>query len=95
MAALHIVAKSVAHLKHTRSHPTYWNIRATTLRATVNGLSFERRRILQEMYGVDGLLPDPDRPRDIRDPLNPDWSKKETDMTDERKLAFADGQHKS
>lgn len=95
MAALHIVAKSVAHLKHFRSDPAYWRTQATALRQTDYAMSLDRRRILENMYGLSGLVPDPGDPSDTYDPLNPDWSKKETDLTDEKSLDFGDAQHQS
>lgn len=48
---------------------------------------------MQEMYGVRNLLLDPDNPAETYDPLNPDWSKKATDLTDQKKLNLTNVQH--
>ncbi len=95
MAALHIVAKCITHLKRFRSEPNYWRNQATTLRRTDYAMSSDRRRILEEIYGLPSLLLDPDNPANTYDPLNPDWSKKVTDLTDEQKLDLASVQHQS
>ena len=92
MNAFYIVVETVAHLKRYRSDPTYWRNRSN-LRKTDYEFSLERRRILEDYYGINVLLPDPDDETDTFDPFNPDWSKKETDMTDEQKLNLSDVQH--
>ncbi len=94
MAALHIIVETIAFLKYFRSDPTYWKNK-TTLRRTDYELSFERRGILKSYYRLYSLLPDPDNNKDIYDPFNLDWSKKETDMTNERELALSEVRGKS
>jgi len=94
MAALHIIVETAAFLKYFRSDPTYWKNK-TTLRRTDYELSFERRGILKSYYRLYSLLPDPDNNKDIYDPFNLDWSKKETDMTNERELALSEVREKS
>ncbi len=93
MAALHIVAKSDAHLKRFRSDPTYWRVQTTTLRTTDHTMSFERRVIMDEMYGIPNVLPNPDDPADTYDPFDPDYLRKVTDLTDEHMLDMADVKH--
>ena len=98
MTALHLANHTDARLKMFRKDPTYWRNQRASLRYTDYRLSHERRRILRDHYGVEGLFPDtgleawdPNRKRAF-DPLNPTWEKKEIDMTEERKLNFAEVQ---
>lgn len=95
MAALHIVAKSVAHLKQFRSDPAYSKTQAKSLRPTDHAMFFDRRLIMETFYGFHGLVPDPDYSSDVLDPFNPNWSKKATDMTDEKKLLVQEVKEKS
>lgn len=101
MEALHIAAKATDHLKNYRKDPAYWKTQSN-LQQTDYRLSLERRKYLRDMYGFDDLVPDDsdeDKDNEIGkkryDPFNPDWSKKESDLTDEQKLTFSTTQHQS
>lgn len=100
MGALHIAAKATDHLEHYRKVPTYWK-NQSNLQQTDYKLSLERRRYLRDMYGYHDLVPDESDEEDggkkkqRYDPFNPDWSKKQTDLTDEQKLKFSDIQEKT
>lgn len=94
MAALQITAQTMAHLKHYRSDPMYWKMQVD-LKRTDYALSQERRLIAGYCHNFKDLLWDTDDERDIFDPLNPDWSKKPTDVTNEKKLDFSNVEDQS
>ena len=101
MGALHIAAKANNHLKHYRKDPAYWR-NQSRLQQTDYRLSLARRKYLRGLYGFDDLVPDDSdedsgdgKQKQRYDPFNPDWSKKETDLTDEQKLSFPSVQHQS
>ncbi|KAK4693426.1 hypothetical protein P7C71_g3979, partial [Lecanoromycetidae sp. Uapishka_2] len=96
--ALHLSAKADSHIKQFRLEPTYWRTQPKVLQKTDYHLSRERREYLYYRYHLD-LLHDPTDPDnkeyDGYDPLNPDWSKRITDLTAEQKLILANVQHQS
>ena len=94
MAALQIVTETIAHLNGFRSDPAYRKDQISS-RDTDYKLSLERREILKDYYHVPGLLPRTDEEEEVYDPLNPDWSKKDTDKTTEQKLSFPDVQRQN
>ena len=96
MAALHISAKTDAHLKMFRLDPMYWR-NQTNKAKTDYHLSLERRSYLWDFYGIDLLYGDPDEQNFGKhyDPLNPSWSKKISDLTDEQKLIVSEVQHRT
>ena len=91
MAALHVVAETAAYLKDYRSDPSHGK-HQTPLRKTDYELSQKRREILAFDYGFYDLLADLN---ERVDPFNPDWSRRETDMTNERRLALSEVGQKS
>lgn len=98
MAALNIASRATDHLNKYRKDPTYWRRTGSKLQQTDYKLSLERRISLRDMYGFQDLVPvddDDHKERQYYDPFNPDWSKKESDLTDEKKLTFSDVQDKS
>ena len=100
MGTLHIVTKTVDHLKEYRKDPAYWR-NQSHLQHTDYKLSLERRIYLRDIHGIDDLVPDDGHEDSGRkenqryDLFNPDWSRKATDLTDEQKLAFSSVEHKS
>lgn len=96
MGALHIAARATTHLELYRKDRTYWRKNQIGLQTTDYKLSLERRKYLRDIYGYDDLIPDDSdeeedsgKKKQRYDPFNPDWSKKETDLTDEQKLDFS------
>lgn len=93
MGALHIGAKATDHIKRYRTDPAYWRNQSNLQQSTSCLWSGEYTVGRRDVYGFDDLVPDDsDEDNDASekkqryDPFNPDWPKKETDLTDEQNL---------
>ena len=89
MTVLHMVTKTATHLKRFRLDITYWKDQ-NVLSKTNYSFSLERRTRLLYYHGISLFSDDAD---DGYDPLDPDWSKKEADLTIEQKLALSEVQY--